>query len=314
MTNSETGPTRTTVIRPAFVMASSYALTLDILDTANRVADGSDLPRPFDVCVQTADSTPEMPGPCDLMILPGLGLSSRDLLDAAMASPEMRNITQVLTRLSYPHTVFASSCTGVFALGQAGLIAGRQVTTTWWLAPALKERFPDIRLCAGDLVVDDGHVVTAGAALAHIDLMLHLVERFAGMAVADAVRRFLVIDDRRSQTPYTSVAMLVATDPVLRQAEQFIRQNLASPLTIDAIAAHCGQGARTFARRLARVAVMTPVQFLQTIRVTHAIRLARSTRHPNDEIAIRVGYSDATALRRVVKQLTGRTLEAFRAA
>lgn len=314
MTESEMMPTRTIVIQPAFVMASSQALTLDILDIANRMAEGMGLPRAFEVCAQSAGNTPDAADPCDLLILPGLGLSTRDLLDAAMQRPEMGDITQALKRFSGPHTVVASSCTGVFALGQAGMIAGRQVTTTWWLAPALKERFPDVRLCAGELVVDDGHVVTAGAALAHIDLMLHLVERFSGMAVADAVRRFLLIDDRRSQTPYTSVAMLVATDPVLRQAERFIRQNLATSLTVNAIAADCGLGARTFARRLARVTAMTPVQFLQTIRVTRAIRLARTTLHPNDEIAARVGYSDATALRRVVRQLTGKTLEAYRAA
>ena len=73
-----------------------------------------------------------------------------------------------------------------------------------------------------------------------------------------------------------------------------------------------GLGLRTFARRLTKVTAMTPTQFLQTIRVLQAIKLAKTTHLTSDEIAVRVGYSDATSLRRVVRKQTMRTLEAYR--
>ena len=192
------------------------------------------------------------------------------------------------------------------------MIDGKRVTTTWWLAPLLQKRYSRVRLAAGELVIEDGNIVTAGAALAHIDLMHTLVERFAGIAVADHCRGYLVADQRRSQLPYTSTATLVAADPNLRKAEAFVRRNVREPIGTGEIAAAAGLGERTFARRLKAVAAMTPIRFLQGIRVTEAMKLARTTHLSNDEIADRVGYSDATSLRRVVKKQTGQTLEAFR--
>ena len=304
--------TNTIVITPQNVMASSLALTLDILATANKVAEGLGISRPFQVVQMAPGDVSIGNGRADLVVLPGLGLTTPKQVEDAFSSDDLRHVVRALITLKARGTVFATSCTGVFALGEAGMIDQKTVTTTWWLSALLQERFPETRLAAGELVIDDGGIVTAGAALAHVDLMLNLVERFAGAAVADHCRRFLVADDRRSQMPYTSTATLIASDPALRQAEAFVHQNIREPIGIGEIAAAAGLGERTFARRLNSVAAMTPTRFLQTIRVAKAMKLAKNTSLPNDEIAARVGYSDATSLRRVVKKQTGKTLEAFR--
>ena len=69
---------------------------------------------------------------------------------------------------------------------------------------------------------------------------------------------------------------------------------------------------RSFARRLQKHAALTPTELLQSLRISEAIRLARSTRLPQEEIAHRVGYGDATALRRLMRKRGMGTLDSYR--
>ena len=58
------------------------------------------------------------------------------------------------------------------------------------------------------MVVRSGPIVTAGAALSHVDLMLWLVRRAGGPSLGDRCARFLVIDDRPSQARYVALEYL----------------------------------------------------------------------------------------------------------
>jgi AraC-like DNA-binding protein len=122
----------------------------------------------------------------------------------------------------------------------------------------------------------------------------------------------MMADSRPSQLPYLSVATLLSAAPDLQQAELFLRRNIRRQVSIAELAAACGVSPRTFSRHLQRVTAMTPTAFVQTLRVTEAIRLLRTRGLTADEIAARVGYADATALRRAMRKRTGRTLDSFR--
>lgn len=160
--------------------------------------------------------------------------------------------------------------------------------------------------------MDQGHLITGGAAFFQIDLMLHLVERFVGQAVFEDCRRYLMADQRPSQGPYVSVSALIAADPQLQKAELFVRRNIGSTLTIPDLAAASGLGARTFSRRLKTKANLTPIGFLQDLRISEAIRVAQTSQSTTEEIAHHVGYSDASALRRLIARKMGRGLDSFR--
>jgi len=301
---------RTILLHPEPCQNSSLFIAQEMLETANRLARIHGRGPVFDWSVKR-------PGDCeggapDLVILPGLGLASERELEETAKSEGFSNLVRALQALSDPDTTIAAACSSCFALGAAGLLDNRHVTTTWWLAPLLQSRFPRARLQSGDIVVEDGNLITAGAAFSQIDLMLHLIERHAGSAIAEDCRRFLMADSRPSQLPYMSVATLVAGDPALQQAELFLRRNIHRQVSQGELAGAAGLGARSFARRLARVTAMTPSAFSQSLRVTEAIRLARRSTLAHDEIAARVGYADSTALRRTMKRRTGRTLESFR--
>lgn len=300
------------ILRPKQMMRSSHALSLDILDTANRIAIAGGRKRLFSIQDIAIDDIAGLTGPVDLVILPGLGLSSETEIAAALADGSVDTIASALADLNDGNTRFATSCSGVFALAHAGLLSGRSATLTWWLTPVFSRLFPDVRLNADELVVEDGPIITAGAALAHTDLMIHIVERFGGYAIARQCMRYLVLDERRSQSSYASVAGMISHDPLLLRAERHVRKHMADEITVGHLADATGMAPRTFSRRLQAVAATTPIEFIQNLRVSRAMDLALTTRLTSDQIAAKVGYSDANALRRIMKKQIGKSVESLR--
>jgi len=294
-----------TVLVPSHVMASSLALTIDILQTANRVSRTLNFADIFNIEQMSAQPDTN-PGTPDILILPGLGLTSEREVEGA--SKMLDGLAVILKKIDLSKTVIATSCSGVFALAQSGLANNRRITTTWWLAPLMRGRYPQLNIRNDEMIIDDGSIITAGAALAHTDMMIHLIERFAGAAIAHKCQNFLMIDTRSSQGPYISTAIMVATDPALRKAENYISTHMKRIISAKDMAEAAGLGVRTFARRLKLVTGLTPIQFLQNLRVSRAIALADNKGLSSDEIASRVGYSDASSLRRVMKNTTGKTI------
>ncbi|WP_309117020.1 helix-turn-helix domain-containing protein [Saccharothrix sp.] len=90
-------------------------------------------------------------------------------------------------------------------------------------------------------------------------------------------------------------------------AERWARARLAEDVSVGDVAAAAGMSTRTFARRVERATGLSPVRFLQRLRVETALDLLATTRLPVDEIARRVGYIDPTTLRRVLRRETGRS-------
>ncbi|KUJ79560.1 GlxA family transcriptional regulator [Ruegeria profundi] len=300
------------ILHPTPCQMSSLFITSEMLDTANRVARFHGSETRFHSTVLTPENCGPVSESPDLIILPGLGTATEPEVRATMGLGSFSTLVDALKNLAGPETVVAGACSGCFALGAAGLLDRRKVTTTWWLAPLLQSLFPLARLQSGELVVQDGNLVTAGASFSQIDLMLSLIEWFAGLAIAEDCRRFLLADNRPSQLPYISVATLVAGHPALQKAELYVRRNLMQQISLAELSEAAGLTPRTFSRRLSKATALTPSGFMQTIRVTEAIRLARSGKRTHEEIAERVGYADSTALRRIVRKRTGQTLESFR--
>ncbi|MEU7527243.1 helix-turn-helix domain-containing protein [Saccharothrix sp. NPDC042600] len=273
-------------------MATSVAVTFDVLETANRVKG-----RP--VFRVTEDAA-------DVVVVPGLGLTSGAEVRAFLGRPEVGAAGAVLVDAVARGAEVATSCSGVFLSAAVGLLDGRRATTSWWLAPLFRRLHPGVELDAEALVVRDGPVTTAGAAMAHLDLMLTLVARHGGAELADRCARYLLADVRASQSAYMALGFLTAADPDVAAAERWARARLADDVSVADVAAAVGMSARTFARRVERATGLSPVRFLQRLRVETAVDLLTTTRLPVEDIARRVGYADPTTLRRVLRRETGR--------
>ncbi|HEV2678694.1 MAG TPA: helix-turn-helix domain-containing protein [Aliidongia sp.] len=274
--------------------------------TANRISEIVKRSAPFDV--ETVRARPlrhgAEPGRAELIIIPGLGAASTEALDETLKSPACRRALDMLVDASKAGTAIAASCTSTFLLAETGLLDGRRATTTWWLAPVFRRRYPKVELMSDRIVVADWPLATGGAAMAQMDLMLAVVERFAGPGLAKACANYLLLDERRSQAPFMAIGHLAGQDAKIAKAESWVRENIARDFGIDELAEVAAATPRTFARRLKAVCGLSPIQFVQRIRIEKARHLLETTRLPVDEIARRVGYAEPSTLRRLIRRDT----------
>lgn len=208
----------------------------------------------------------------------------------------------------------ASVCTGSFVLAEAGLLEEQVATTHWRAAPAFRRRYPDIRLEADQLLIDNGQIICAGGATSFIDLCLYLVEKLGSPSLALACSKLLIIDARRAeQTPYMSFYSSKAhQDEVIEQIQHWLEVHYAEPLTIDELADKAGLGARTFKRRFKEATGETPLHYIQQLRVEAAKHQLESTQRQTARIIWDVGYEDASSFRRLFKRTVGCTMEQYR--
>ncbi len=96
-----------------------------------------------------------------------------------------------LRRASAGTDVTMSVCTGAFQLARAGLLKGVPATTHHQFFDAFAREFPDIELRRGLRFVDSGKIATAGGLTSGIDMALHVVARYYGIAAAERTARYM---------------------------------------------------------------------------------------------------------------------------
>ena len=111
------------------------------------------------------------------VVMPAIGKMQPGPLVEALTSGEVRGAGAMLRKWSQGGAVISTACVGTFVLAEAGLLDGEEATTTWWLAPLFRQRYPEVRLDETRLIVPSNRVVTAGSALSHLDLALTLIRR-----------------------------------------------------------------------------------------------------------------------------------------
>ncbi|GLQ89794.1 GlxA family transcriptional regulator [Dyella flagellata] len=298
---------------------------LDALATANTLAQWTGIATPgFDVTlmgvrpqVRTAlglqvpvREVADAPAP-DWVIVPALADIVPERLLPTLARDDVVDAQSVLRRWRDEGARLAAACTGTFILAESGLLAGCEATTTWWLTPVFRQRYPDVRLDANRLVVPSGVMVTAGAALSHLDLALWLI-RNNSPELAALVAKYLVFDTRLSQSGYVISDQLAHSDPLVERFDRWVREHLDSTLALDAIAEALGTSKRTLSRRLDSVLGKTPLEYIQDLRIERAMHLLKTSKHSVDQIAEQVGYADGVTLRTLLRRRLGKGIRELR--
>ncbi|HUQ04363.1 MAG TPA: helix-turn-helix domain-containing protein [Kofleriaceae bacterium] len=246
----------------------------------------------------------------DVVVVPALGCKTPETIAAALERADVRDGCELLRAWSRAGTRVTAACTATFVLGRAGLLDGREATTTWWLAPFFRERFPAAQLDDTRMIVESGSVVTAGTALAHLDLALWLVRRHSP-TLAKAVARYLLFDARPSQAAYVMPDHLAHADPTVEKFETWARKHLVD-FSMAAAARAVGASERTLERRVRAVLGRSPVSYVRDLRVERAIHRLQTSGDTLDDIAASVGYADAVTLRTLLRQKTGRGVRELR--
>jgi transcriptional regulator GlxA family with amidase domain len=241
----------------------------------------------------------------DWLLLPGAFIENADAMKVWVAQPALAPWLAVVQQRQEASLPTAASCAGTWLLAQAGVLEARHATTVWWLGAAFRDRYPGVRLEVDRMVVSDGTIVTAGAAFAHLDMMLHLVARVVDATLAERCARLLVADRREAQSRYVSLAWMAESDPLMRQACRWIDKHLNEAVNVSDLAQALHLTPRTLARRCAQALGVSPWRLVQRRRVEAAADLLRTTTLPFETVASRVGYEDASALRALMRREFG---------
>jgi transcriptional regulator GlxA family with amidase domain len=249
----------------------------------------------------------------EYVIVPAIACKTLDTLKAALIRRDVRDSAKMFRKWANNGAMLTAACAGTFVLAESGLLNQQHATTTWWLAPVFRERYPQVLLNESDMVVNSGNFVTAGAALGHMDLTLWLI-RSVSPELASLTAKYLIVDSRPSQTAYALTDHLVHSDPVVHLFERWARAKLALGFSLDSAAKAVGASKRTLTRRLQSVLGKSPMSYFQSLRVERAVHLLTTSKASVEEVAAQVGYKDGTTLRLLLRRRLNLGLKEIRRA
>ena len=201
----------------------------------------------------------------------------------------------------------ASLCLGAFLLASTGLLKGRNCATHWLAANDFRKMFPDVNLVADKILTDEYGIYSSGGAYSYLNLILYLVEKYAGREMSVFVSKVFQIDiERDSQSPFTIFrGQKEHEDEPIKQAQEFIEKNFQDKITVDQLASMFALGRRNLERRFKKATSNTVVEYIQRVKIEAAKLSLEKSKHNVTEVMYNVGYSDPKAFRVTFKRITG---------
>ncbi|MVU78137.1 helix-turn-helix domain-containing protein [Nocardia sp. ET3-3] len=247
----------------------------------------------------------------ELLIVPANSALDADTLVRSLDDPATTPLLHYISATHAAGVHLAAACTGTFYLAEAGALDGTVATTSWWLAPAFRRRYPRVDLHDAETLCAGTQVTTAGAVLAHLDLALSLVARRTPELAFEA-SRYLLAGDRRNQRAAAIPGVIARGDSLIANFECWVRDHLAEPFQIVDAARALGVTARSLQRAAQAELGMSPGDFVNEIRLQRATTLLQTTDLTVEAVAGRVGYQNAGTLRTLFRRRRGQTITEVR--
>lgn len=285
-------------------MGGTLRFNVSIIGVRKKVRSGQGLSVP--VKTIAADLKP------DWVIVPALNTGRPEQLVPALDRRDVKQAGEQLRKWHAEGARIAASCIGSFVVAETGLLDHQEATTTWWLAPLFRQRYPSVRLDETRMLVPSDIGVTAGAAMGHLDLALWLI-RQASPELAAMVSRYLLADLRSSQALFIIPNHLAQADPLIQRFERWARDRLKQGFSLQDAAQALATSPRTLQRRCEAVLGKSPLSYFQDLRVERAQSLLHGSGLDIEAIAAEVGYEDGATLRTLIRERLGRGVRELRA-
>lgn len=201
----------------------------------------------------------------------------------------------------------ASICTGAFLLAETGLLDGKSATLHWGFTHMFRNKYPQVELKQNRMFIDHGRLYCSAGVNAGMDLSLYLVEKFCGRQAAVESAKTMVLDlGRKMQTPYGCFRFSTDHgDPSVMKAQKWIENHHTQTIDYDRLAKKFRMSRRSLERRFKQATGVTPLGYLQQLRVETAKRLLEEGNQTFNEITYQVGYEDISFFRKIFIRLTG---------
>lgn len=204
-------------------------------------------------------------------------------------------------------TEVASFCVGAFFLAATGLLNGKRCATHWIMVNQFRAMFPLVHVVDDKIMTEEDGIYTSGGAYSFLNLLVYLIEKYAGREMAIMTAKAFMIDiDKHSQSPFIIFNGQKEHDDVpIRQAQDFIETNYQEKISVDQLAGMLALGRRNLERRFKKATSNTVVEYIQRVKIEAAKKGFENSRKNINEVMYEVGYSDSKAFRTVFKKITG---------
>lgn len=302
------------IIVPDGGMLFESAGIADILMQANRLhPQGPERPR-YQIALATTQPHQVIHGQSGLNLLADHRLHEldpRQPFDTILITGRGQNEQEAIAvvdwlHLAAPHARrIASVCGGALLLAQAGLLNGRQATTHWRLLDTLKTTYPQVKVAAGPLYVQDGHIWTSGGVSSGFDLTLALVEEDYGFSLARDVAQDMVMYLRRpgGQLQFSRFNLKQTdTSGPISELLSWLLENLTDDLCVEKLAERAAMSPRNFTRVFTRETGVSPARYVAEARLAAARQRLEQTSDTLERIAVQTGFGSSINLRRLFEK------------
>lgn len=231
-------------------------------------------------------------GPLPALAPPGYVLVCGGVEPEAACPPALTD----WVRAQWRHgRIVGGLCTGAYALARAGILDGRRFTLHWENIRSFSELFPNLTPEWQVFSVDD-RIVTCAGGVAAADLVLKVIDDHFGAELSQAVMNMCLLSHRRDERDEqtTSLASRLGTrNRHLLEAVSFLERSIEEPFRIDDCADHVGVSRRQIERLFQKNLGMTPLQYLNNLRLQHGRALLAETDMSVLDTAIACGYGSS---------------------
>ena len=323
-------PVRVSIVAIPDAVVSTLSGIYDVMNafaTMRDAAPGVSTPPPFRI-----EIVGEASGPLDLAS--GVPTYVQRAIDA-IASTDVVIVPSILLRAGswqtgrYPRliewlttmhrhgAVLCSACSGLFLLAETGLFDGKDTTVHYDYARVFAETYPAIPIHPERVLMIAGRredLISSGASMTWHDLVLYLIARYAGSTAAQTVARFFALQwHQDGLAPYIVFeGHMDHGDSEILAAQQWLETHFSVASPVEEMIKRSSLAESTFKRRFANATGLTPINYVQRLRIEEAKRRLERTEASIDEIGWQVGYEEPAFFRRLFKRTTGLTPGAYR--
>lgn len=237
----------------------------------------------------------------DLIIIPSSLVRSYE-----MATKNNRRLIHWIEAKYGQGAEVAGMCTGVFMLASTGLLENKTCSTHWAVSRHFRALYPGVNLQTDKLITDENGIYTNGGAYSFLNLVIYLVEKYFDRQIAVYCAKIFQVDlNRNGQAEFAIFnGHKKHDDDMVREAQLYIETHYAEKISFEGLSRKFNVGRRNFDRRFIKATGLTPLDYLQRVKVEVAKRLFENGRKTVSEVMYEVGYNDTKAFREVFGRIT----------
>lgn len=208
----------------------------------------------------------------------------------------------------------ASLCVGAYLLAATGRLDGKNCSTHWRIANMITQKFPNIKLNTDKVITDENGIYTSGGAFSSANLILYLIEKFAGREVAIYCSKIFQIEiDRKSQSPFIIFdGQKGHQDSRVIEAQDYIEMNYSRKISVTELTKLLSISRRSLERRFKHATSNTITEYIHRVKIEAAKKHFEESDMNISEVMYEVGYLDNKAFRSVFRNITGLTPYEYR--